>query len=126
MIEGSDMSILIWLGSGFAFAVGVAVGAWCMRAINNAHKGHDAKAVVLLRERNEIGEKQVSVLSRIAELVAPRPSCRHCGAKLLPNDSGVADGCPCNSPRGVNHGLVPVNVCTCDACDPEQTGSVRR
>jgi hypothetical protein len=37
----------------------------------------------------------------------------------------VADGCPCNSGRGVNHGLVPADVCTCLVCDPAQTGSSR-
>jgi len=37
----------------------------------------------------------------------------------------IADGCRCNSPRGINHGLVPVDVCTCVECDPEQTGASR-
>lgn len=54
------------------------------------------------------------------------PTCRGCGKSLLAeNFAGIADGCPCNSPRGVNHGLVPVNTCTCDECDPAQTGSTR-
>lgn len=53
------------------------------------------------------------------------PACRGCGKALLPKNERVADGCPCNTPRGINHGLVPKNVCTCDVCDPEQTGSVR-
>jgi hypothetical protein len=52
--------------------------------------------------------------------------CRACGKPLLPESSGVADGCPCNAPRGVNHGIVPVNVCTCVECDPAQTGAVRK
>lgn len=52
--------------------------------------------------------------------------CRGCGKVLLPENFGmVADGCPCNSPRGVNHGLVPKDTCTCHECDPAQTGSVR-
>jgi hypothetical protein len=50
--------------------------------------------------------------------------CRACGKPLTGTDR-VADGCECNSPRGVNHGIVPVYVCTCAVCDPEQTGSVR-
>jgi len=37
----------------------------------------------------------------------------------------MADGCRCNGPRGINHGLVPVDVCTCVECDPDQTGSSR-
>ncbi len=52
--------------------------------------------------------------------------CRGCGAPLrLPENQRIADGCPCNSARGVNHGLVRKNTCTCIECDPEQTGSVR-
>lgn len=49
--------------------------------------------------------------------------CRACGKKL--GHDRIADGCPCNSPRGVNHGIVPAYVCTCPECDPKQTGSVR-
>jgi hypothetical protein len=56
------------------------------------------------------------------------PACRGCHQPLAFDSAAqrIADGCPCNSPRGVNHGLVPSNVCTCAMCDPEQTGSVRR
>jgi len=56
---------------------------------------------------------------------APQPVCRECGVPLRHENLRCADGCPCNSPRGVNHGLVPTNVCACVACDPEETGSVR-
>lgn len=49
--------------------------------------------------------------------------CRHC--KKVIADYKLADGCPCNSPRGINHGLVPAECCTCKECDPEQTGSSR-
>jgi len=52
--------------------------------------------------------------------------CRACGQALNPENCSTADGCPCNSPRGVNHGLVPTHVCTCEICDPDQTGSVRQ
>jgi hypothetical protein len=51
--------------------------------------------------------------------------CRACGKMILPENRRIADGCPCNSPRGVNHGLVPKNTCTCLECDPAQTGSTR-
>ena len=44
---------------------------------------------------------------------------------ILPENRRIADGCACNSPRGINHGLVPKNTCTCLTCDPEQTGSTR-
>lgn len=43
--------------------------------------------------------------------------CRGCGRELDP-ECTVADGCPCNSPRGINHGLVPEHTCTCPICDP--------
>ncbi len=45
---------------------------------------------------------------------------------LLPENANIADGCPCNSGRGVNHGLVLKDTCTCITCDPAQTGSVRK
>jgi hypothetical protein len=51
--------------------------------------------------------------------------CRACGERLTAANWPVADGCPCNSPRGVNHGVVPKSVCTCAECDPQQTGSSR-
>jgi len=53
------------------------------------------------------------------------PVCRGCGKPLDPENYRLADGCPCNSARGVNHGLVPAKICTCEACDPEQAGSSR-
>ncbi len=51
--------------------------------------------------------------------------CRFCKNELDIRNLNMADGCPCNSPRGINHGLVDKNVCTCIICDPEQTGSTR-
>lgn len=58
------------------------------------------------------------------------PTCQGCGKPLLESYDGVpsdriCDGCPCNHGRGINHGIVPTYVCTCDVCDPAQTGSVR-
>jgi hypothetical protein len=51
--------------------------------------------------------------------------CRGCGGMLLPENRWIADCCACNAPRGINHGLVPKNTCTCSVCDPAQTGSTR-
>lgn len=59
------------------------------------------------------------------DLFVPVDICRGCGFMLLPENRRIADGCPCNSPRGVNHGLVAKNTCTCMICDPDQTGSTR-
>lgn len=56
---------------------------------------------------------------------SPPDSCRGCGGALLPENRTIADACPCNSPRGINHGLVPKNTCTCVECDPAQTGGTR-
>lgn len=54
-----------------------------------------------------------------------RTLCRGCGKPLLAKNYRIADGCPCNSPRGVNHGVVPTLTCTCSACDPGNFGSTR-
>ena len=54
-----------------------------------------------------------------------RPICRGCGRPINPDNYLIADGCPCNSGRGINHSLVPQECCTCAFCDPAQTGSSR-
>lgn len=51
--------------------------------------------------------------------------CRGCNFGLKKANRSAADGCSCNSPRGINHGRVPVNTCTCPNCDPAETGSAR-
>lgn len=56
---------------------------------------------------------------------SPCDDCKGCGGEILPENRRIADGCPCNSARGVNHGRVPKNTCTCALCDPAQTGSTR-
>ena len=62
-------TILIWLGSGFAFSAGVCFGAWLMRATWKRPKDVldvERKATEALLERNEIGREQVAALERIA------------------------------------------------------------
>lgn len=45
------------------------------------------------------------------------PVCRGCGKQLnLDLHAWMWDCCPCNSPRGINHGLIPVTMCSCDEC----------
>ncbi len=51
--------------------------------------------------------------------------CRACKAPILASNVAIADQCPCNSGRGINHGIVAPEVCTCAVCDPDQTGSSR-
>ena len=50
---------------------------------------------------------------------------RLCGEWLKFENLTVADGCPCNHPRGINHGIVLKEICTCIECDPEETGASR-
>lgn len=58
---------------------------------------------------------------------SPPNICRNCLYPLTKERYmlWLADGCSCNSRRGINHGLVPENICTCKICDPNETGSVR-
>lgn len=67
-------TILIWLGSGFAFAVGVVFGAWLMRRANGSADAVEVnrKANEALQERNQIGREQVAALERIASALEPR------------------------------------------------------
>jgi hypothetical protein len=43
-------------------------------------------------------------------------NCRGCGKPLLPENYAICDGCECNYGAGLNHGLVPKDVCTCPEC----------
>ena len=90
-----------------------------------ANPAEDTPRLVYADWLEEHGREERAEFIRVqCELARPLcTSCRACG-KPVENDR-IADGCPCNSPRGVNHGLVPAYVCTCPECDPEQTGSVR-
>ena len=93
---------------------------------------HDPFAVPAARAYADACETQYPELAKDLRENADRyermrnsRKCRGCGADLKPENYLFADGCPCNSPRGVNHGLVNVLTCTCDECDPAQTGSSR-
>jgi hypothetical protein len=46
--------------------------------------------------------------------------CRGCGKELHFDGIPRADGCPCNSPRGINHGIVPPYLCACKLCRSER------
>jgi hypothetical protein len=43
-------------------------------------------------------------------------NCRGCGNPLKQENFWMCDGCECNYGCGINHGLVPKEVCTCDEC----------
>lgn len=74
---------------------------------------------------DDVGKATSRFRAEIAALNNWDSRCRGCGKPLVPENSRIADGCPCNTPRGINHGLVDTSTCTCEGCDPEQTGSVR-
>ncbi len=46
----------------------------------------------------------------------PPRLCRGCKSPILPRNHWMADGCPCATARGVNHGLVSASICTCAVC----------
>ena len=64
-------------------------------------------------------------IKRLQTVIDNMKVCRGCGKKLEDSNRTLADGCPCNTPRGVNHGLVDPLVCTCGVCDPKETGASR-
>jgi hypothetical protein len=62
-------TILIWLGSGFAFACGFFAGLMALTI--GTKKGtktdkYNAESIELLSERNKIGWRQIEALERIA------------------------------------------------------------
>ena len=62
-------TILIWLGSGFAFGVGFCIGIWINTLTLKRRKDNDSvvqKANNLLSERNEIGREHLAAFERIA------------------------------------------------------------
>lgn len=42
--------------------------------------------------------------------------CNGCGLPLLLENLYVDDGCPCNTPRGVNFKPLPCPICKMDNC----------
>jgi hypothetical protein len=92
---------------------------------DNRMKGRRNCAVCSGKGRVPDGRRERAEFIRVqCELAKPlAASCRACGTRL--HGDWVADGCPCNSPRGINHGIVPAYVCTCPICDPEESGSAR-
>lgn len=90
-----------------------------------AHPDEDTPRLVYADWLQERGRGERAELIRLqCAIAAPfRHPCRGCGKPI--RTDRVADGCGCNSPRGVNHGIVPVYVCTCAECDASESGSAR-
>jgi uncharacterized protein YneF (UPF0154 family) len=69
------LTILIWLGSGFAFAVGVCLGIWLTaRSMRDTHKQDllNARSIELLEERNKIGKRQAEAMERLGDVTEGR------------------------------------------------------
>lgn len=70
-------AILIWLGSGFAFGVGVVCGIAIFKiASGNSARDEEfaknqAKTLELLEQRNEIGRRQIDAMEEIAAAMNP-------------------------------------------------------
>lgn len=108
--------------AGFGFTWSSEDGSWWLECWD---KGGEQLGIIELEPRATRGA--VRALFREMGVVLRTPEkCRGCGKWLNPLADRIADGCPCNSPRGVNHGIVPAYVCTCPVCDPAQTGSARQ
>jgi len=63
------MIVLTWLGSGFAFAIGITCGAWMMRAVSKDEhaesKSRMDRSIDLIEERNKIAQQQLDCLNEI-------------------------------------------------------------
>lgn len=71
------LTILIWLGSGFAFAAGFCAGLWFFTLTVRRQTDNTAKQDVandLLRERNDIGRRHAVALERMAKTLEEQPS----------------------------------------------------
>ena len=55
----SLLTIVIWLGSGFAFAAGFFIGIWIVGKRNNDWSRSAEEANTLMRERNEIDRRSL-------------------------------------------------------------------
>ncbi len=70
-------TILIWLGSGFAFGVGVVCGIAMFKfaggnsARDEEYAKNQAKTLELLEQRNEIGRRQIEAMEEIAAAMNP-------------------------------------------------------
>ena len=68
------MTFLLWLGSGFAFAVGVCCGVFAIKwaskhPLNDSVDDTNRQSLNALKERNEISREQVEALERIASAI---------------------------------------------------------
>lgn len=50
------------------------------------------------------------------QLAAEPLTCNGCDAPILPSNALVDDGCPCNTPRGINFAPEPCAICGIDHC----------
>lgn len=66
------LTLLIWLGSGFTFALGILVGAKVFKGSSKTFDKFQQASLAALQRRNEIGERQAEALERIVYLTETR------------------------------------------------------
>ena len=106
----------------FGFTWSSEDGSWWLECWD---KGGEQLGIIELEPRATRGAVR-SLFREMGVVLRTPEKCRGCGRWLNPCADTIADGCPCNSPRGINHGIVPEHACTCPVCDPAQTGSARQ
>jgi hypothetical protein len=102
--ENCDYLVLDWVHDRFAVPAALAYADAC---------------------EAEYPELAADIRTRAKRATDRSEICRGCGLVLHDTNRTMADGCHCNSRRGINHGRVDKLVCTCAECDPAQTGSSR-
>ena len=63
------LQLLIWLGSGFAFVMGLMLGVLFAGFWLEKRNKQDERATNILLARNEIGERQVQAMIAIARAI---------------------------------------------------------
>ncbi len=72
-------TILIWLGSGFAFGSGLLAGLallpWLNRKTADKNASIQDESLVALQERNAIGWRQVAAMEELSATIKVADSC---------------------------------------------------
>lgn len=103
------LTILIWLGSGFAFTVGFGVGVFVVKWVYKKDKSQidgEQEARRLLSERNKIGLTQVTTLDRIADLIE------------FMTKKNAASNLAMACQDIINNVHIPDRQCSCHICPP--------
>jgi len=77
-------------------AAPVAIEAWARARVDLGKNKADDPQIKEAMKCIEIMEREGKLIKEM--------TCKGCGKQLLPENSWMEDGCPCNTERGVNHG----------------------